>query len=225
MGVGPASIGNWESNEVQPMVHCLPGIIAFLGHNPLPEAGDLIGKLKRLRGTLGLSQEQLAQKLGIDESTVAGWERGDNMPVGSYRKLLEDFITGDGRLSVRPGTVSAKSRFSARKITALREKLGLTKAALARQIGVNVNTLWRWERGDRKPHGLHRKLFADLMGNSSNLPGRGPLSIPVSWHILGGLNATAVVAASAGGVSGVAKTTLGPAHVGPRILLRDGGRG
>src|SRR4029077_5380792 len=35
----------------------------------------------------------------------------------------------------------------------------------------------------------------------------------------------AVVTASAGGVSGVAKTTLGPAHVGPRILLRDGGRG
>ena len=96
LGVDTASIGNWESNETQPMVHCLPGIFAFLGHNPLPEAGDLIGKLKRLRGTLGLTQEKLAQKLGIDESAVAGWERGDNMPVGSYRKLLEDFMTGDG---------------------------------------------------------------------------------------------------------------------------------
>jgi len=166
LGVDTASIYNWESNEVQPMVHCLPGILAFLGHNPLPEAGDLIGKLKRLRGTLGLSQEKLAQTLGIDESTVAGWERGENTPVGSYRKLLEDFITGDGVLAARPDTASAKSRLSARKITALREKLGLTKAALARQIGVNVNTLWRWERGDRKPHGLHRKLLADLMRDS-----------------------------------------------------------
>jgi DNA-binding transcriptional regulator YiaG len=166
LGVDTASIVNWESNEVQPMVHCLPGIIAFLGHNPLPEAGDLIGKLKRLRGTHGLTQEKLAERLGIDESTIAGWERGDNMPVGSYRKLLEDFITGDGLLPARPGTTSAKSRFSARKITALREKLGLTKAALARQIGINVNTLWRWERGDRKPHGLHRKLIADLMRDS-----------------------------------------------------------
>ncbi|MCU1334439.1 MAG: transcriptional regulator [Bryobacterales bacterium] len=166
LGVDTASICNWESNEIQPMVHCLPGIIAFLGHNPLPEAGDLIGKLNRLRSTLGLTQEQLAQKLGIDESTIAGWERGDNTPVGSYRKLLEDFITGDGLLSARPGTVSARTRFSARKITSLPEKLGLTKTALARQIGVNVNTLWRWERGDRKPHGLHRKLIADLMRDS-----------------------------------------------------------
>src|ERR1700674_3831457 len=124
------------------MVHCLPGIIAFLGHNPLPEADDFIGKLKRVRSTLGLTQEQLAQKLDIDESTISGWERGDNAPIGAYRKLLEDFITGDGLLPARPGTASAKSRFSARKITALRKKLGLTKAALASQIGVNVNTLW-----------------------------------------------------------------------------------
>src|SRR6266852_9108714 len=87
--------------------------------------------------------------------------------VPNLRLLVEDFITGDGLLSARPGTASAKSRFSARKITALREKLGLTKAALARQIGINVNTLWRWERGDRKPNGLHRKIIADLMRDAA----------------------------------------------------------
>jgi DNA-binding transcriptional regulator YiaG len=80
--VETASICNWESNETQPMVHCLPGIIAFLGHNPLPEADDLIGKFKRLRNTLGLTQEQLAQKLRIDESTIAAWERRESTPVG-----------------------------------------------------------------------------------------------------------------------------------------------
>jgi hypothetical protein len=51
--------------------------------------------------------------------------------------------------------------------TRLRQKLGLTKAALAQKIGINVNTLWRWERGDRKPHGLHWKILADLMRDSS----------------------------------------------------------
>ena len=82
--------------------------------------------------------------------------------MGAYRKLLEDFIKGDGLLPGRHGDATARSRFSARKITALREELGLSKAALARQIGVNVNTLWRWEQGDRKPHGPYRKLLADL---------------------------------------------------------------
>ena len=147
------------------MVHCLPGIFAFLGHNPLPEAGDLIGKLKRLRSTLGLNQEQLAQELGIDESTIAGWERGEGTPVGAYRKLLEDFIARDGDVP-KCSRPSSRTTFSALKITTLRRKLGLSKVALAQKIGINVNTLWRWERGDRKPHGLHWKLLADLMKDS-----------------------------------------------------------
>jgi transcriptional regulator with XRE-family HTH domain len=82
IGADVASICNWESNCIQPMVHCLAAVIGFLGYNPLPEADDLIGKFKRLRISLGLTQEQLAQKLGIDESTIAGWERRDNTPVG-----------------------------------------------------------------------------------------------------------------------------------------------
>jgi DNA-binding transcriptional regulator YiaG len=166
LGVDTASICNWESNEVQPMVHCLPGIIAFLGHNPLPEADDLISKFKRVRSTLGLTQEQLAQRLGIDESTIAAWEPGENTPVGPYLKLLEDFVARNGFLPTVPGTASAKSRFLSRKIIALRKKLGLSKAALARQIGVNVNTLWRWERGERRPRGLHWKILADLIRDS-----------------------------------------------------------
>jgi len=112
--VDTASICNWESNESQPMVRCLPGIIAFLGHNPLPEADDLIGKFKRERCTLGLTQEQLAQKLGIDESTIAGWERGENTPVGPYLKLLEKFVAGEGFLPKRPGTAAAKGKSSSR---------------------------------------------------------------------------------------------------------------
>jgi DNA-binding transcriptional regulator YiaG len=139
------------------------GLSPSLGAIPLPEAGDLIGKFKRLRISLGQTQEQLAQKLGIDESTIASWERGENKPVGPYLKLLEDFVASGGTLVGIPAAARMRIKFSARKITALRKKLGLTKTALARRIGINVNTLWRSERGDRKPHGLHWKIVADLM--------------------------------------------------------------
>ena len=47
----------------------------------------------------------------------------------------------------RSGAGPVKSKLSSWKIIALRKKLGLNEAAFARQIGVNVNTLWRSERG------------------------------------------------------------------------------
>jgi len=34
----------------------------------------------------------------------------------------------------------------------------LSLGELARKIGVDRNTLSQWERGDRKPHGLHRSI-------------------------------------------------------------------
>jgi DNA-binding XRE family transcriptional regulator len=80
------------------------------------------------------------------------------MSVGSYRKLVEDFVVRDGFLPKRQGAAAVENKLSSRKISALRNKLGLSKPALARQIGVNVNTLWRWERGERTPHGLHRTI-------------------------------------------------------------------
>ena len=36
-------------------------------------------------------------------------------------------------------------------IKALREKKRLTQHDLARELGVDVNTLWRWENGQRVP--------------------------------------------------------------------------
>jgi DNA-binding transcriptional regulator YiaG len=43
------------------------------------------------------------------------------------------------------------------------EEACLSKAALARQIGVNVNNLWRLEQGDRTPNGLHLTLYLELI--------------------------------------------------------------
>ncbi|HCB94414.1 MAG TPA: hypothetical protein DEP65_01205 [Ruminococcus sp.] len=37
-------------------------------------------KIKELRQSIGITQEQLAEQLNVGQSTVAMWERGINMP-------------------------------------------------------------------------------------------------------------------------------------------------
>ena len=41
------------------------------------------------RRKLGLSQEQMAARLGVSTTTVRNWEHGRREPTGLYRKALE----------------------------------------------------------------------------------------------------------------------------------------
>jgi transcriptional regulator with XRE-family HTH domain len=72
----------------------MPAIIRFLGYNPVPEAETLAGRITHWRVSQGISRKKLAKKLGVDESTLARWERGDRAPTGLYRKLVENLLTG-----------------------------------------------------------------------------------------------------------------------------------
>nr|DAP13047.1 MAG TPA: helix-turn-helix domain protein [Caudoviricetes sp.] len=54
------------------------------------KAGDEMDELKRLREAAGLSQVQLALRLGVSQSTVANWERGFRVPqAGNLIKLAK----------------------------------------------------------------------------------------------------------------------------------------
>ena len=48
--------------------------------------------IKSIRERLGLTQEQLANKLGVSWATVARWERGKGEPSPLAQKALEDFL-------------------------------------------------------------------------------------------------------------------------------------
>ena len=50
------------------------------------------GKVRRLRQSLGLSQQELADKLGVARVTVGRWERGRQRPQGLARKVVEEEI-------------------------------------------------------------------------------------------------------------------------------------
>src|SRR5207253_1033043 len=98
--VTESSIWNWENNESQPALRFLPAVIRFLGYNPLPEGDALIEKFTSLRKSLGLTHELVAERLGVDESTIADWEQDRTTPTGPYRKLIQRFVETDGVFKV-----------------------------------------------------------------------------------------------------------------------------
>ncbi|MGB8477989.1 MAG: helix-turn-helix transcriptional regulator [Acidobacteriaceae bacterium] len=92
IGVHEQTITGWERNATSPEIHCIPAIINFLGYNPLPLAGALPEQLATVRMMLGLSQRKLAEMLGMDESTVQGWEARQHKPIGRNVELIERFL-------------------------------------------------------------------------------------------------------------------------------------
>ena len=93
IGVNKDTLRNWEGQRNSPALPAMPRVVRFLGYNPAPEAETLGGKLTRWRASRGISQEKLARQFGIDESTLARWERGDRVPTGLYRRLVEKLLT------------------------------------------------------------------------------------------------------------------------------------
>jgi len=91
LGVTPLTITNWESNATTPMCQYIKGILEFLGYNPFPPANNLAEKLLLYRKVCGLSQRKFAKQLGVDPSTLAGWETGRHRPspapLRTIRKL------------------------------------------------------------------------------------------------------------------------------------------
>jgi len=89
LGANEASVWNWEKNRSSPALRFVPRIIEFLGYTPddtKPESlGQRIVAFRRLRG---LTQKELARRLGVDQSTLAGWERGEHRPSRHLANLI-----------------------------------------------------------------------------------------------------------------------------------------
>ena len=73
----------------------LPKVLAFLGYDPRKEAGTLGGQIRMLRERQGLTQQALAERLGLDDSTVTEWELDRvRRPVPSVQQRFEEFLAG-----------------------------------------------------------------------------------------------------------------------------------
>lgn len=52
--------------------------------------------VRAIRVSLGLTQAQLGEAVGVDQSTVSNWENG-MLPRGPARKLLQTLVTAPAR--------------------------------------------------------------------------------------------------------------------------------
>ena len=87
------TISGWENERSEPYIHYYPTIISFLGYSPFDiDTSTLGGRIKKYRIENGLSQEELAYMLRVNESTVFGWEKNAHNPSINKLKLLEELM-------------------------------------------------------------------------------------------------------------------------------------
>ncbi|NCI48725.1 helix-turn-helix transcriptional regulator [Sediminibacterium roseum] len=81
----------WENGRNEPRLYQYPTIIAFLGYYPFDHETETFGgKIKRYKYEHGLSNLKLAKMLGVDEGTVANWERNKCLP---HKEALKGLLS------------------------------------------------------------------------------------------------------------------------------------
>lgn len=103
--------------------------------------------IKQIRAKIGLTQAELAKKLGVDTKTVQNWESGATIPKSKYGIL--------GALSKETTAPSKELGF---EVKDLRKMLGVTQVELAKMVGVTEATIQNWERGKKIPTTKHTTL-------------------------------------------------------------------
>jgi transcriptional regulator with XRE-family HTH domain len=91
--VDDTTIYLWEHNRVRPSVAQIPKIIEFLGRDPFEKEAENLGdKIREYRRVRGLSRKKLVEQLGINLSTLEGWETGKHRPTNKLHEQLHSFI-------------------------------------------------------------------------------------------------------------------------------------
>jgi transcriptional regulator with XRE-family HTH domain len=76
ISVAKDTISNWEGNATSPDLRMVPRIMRFLGYEPERRNVSPGDRLLACRRSRGLSQSEMARRLGIDPGTLSRWERG-----------------------------------------------------------------------------------------------------------------------------------------------------
>jgi DNA-binding transcriptional regulator YiaG len=134
--VGPKTL-----RSAKPKAH--PLVLSTLGDH-----------LLKRRHEFGLLQKDAARSLGVNAWTLANWEKGYTQPKLRFWPRIIQFLGYDPN----PEPIDLPQKlFSARR------RRGLSIRDLANQLGVDPETLRRWERGNRIPRGRWLELVEEFL--------------------------------------------------------------
>ena len=102
LGVSAATVYNWENNRSSPSLLQIPKVIKFLGYDPYTSNETFGERIIRARRALGMTQKDLARRLGVDPMTLGYWERGERRPSGEMGKKINGFLGGLNLAGLQP---------------------------------------------------------------------------------------------------------------------------
>ena len=123
-------------------------------------------KLKVLRKKKGLTQQEVADKIGINRPSYSNWEKGRREPSFENLSMLAcifdvaiDYLLGDyleiskeRYLEIKESGLMKTSNVFPQRLKELRLKKRLTQIELGEKVGVKQSTFTKWENGKREPN-------------------------------------------------------------------------
>ena len=112
----------------------------------IPAQPQTVGDhIRRRRLALKLMQKEVAEQIGTDKCSVFNWEANACEPKVHYMPAIIRFL-GYNPLPAANGW--------GERLVRHRASLGMTQEEAAKRLGVDPNTLARWEWGEREPTGM-----------------------------------------------------------------------
>ena len=124
-------------------------------HERYPNEINTLGDhLRRRRLDQNLLQNQVAEQIGVDVTTVCNWEGNASTPAIRYVPAILEFLGYD---PCPPGYTLAERLATVRKVQ------GLSQRKLAEKLGVDPGTLQSWEAGRHQPTGKSLDIIGRIL--------------------------------------------------------------
>lgn len=114
-----------------------------------------------IREKFDLTQQELAQIMGVSSAAVSVWEKGESYPnsTNSAKLIHVSNMTKDEIEKA----LNRTRRIGPEDIRVLRYRLGVSQKKLAEMLDVTAASVNHWENGKNRPQSENRQKITDLL--------------------------------------------------------------